>query len=158
MRVVATRRDARERAVQILFGLDLNSSVPLETALSDLPESTSLSPRAQAFLERLVRGVVAHRDELDAEIASHAEHWNIARMGTVERNVLRIGVFELLYHGDVPPPVVINEAVDIAKYFGSRESGRFINGILDQVRKHLARRGQGHGREVVVSAGEDERC
>jgi len=131
----ATRRDARERALQVLFGLDLNRGTELETALLDTPDGTPFPPRIQAFYLGLVRGVIAHREDLDAIIARHAPGWDVARMGVVDRNVLRIGVYELLHTQDVPPAVAINEAVDIAKYFSSRESGRFINGILDQIRK-----------------------
>ena len=131
----ATRRDARERALQILFGLDLNRAAELETALRANPEGKPFPARIQTFFEALVRGVASHRDEIDAIIERHAPQWHVNRMGVVDRNVLRIGVYELLYAPDVPPAVAINEAVDIAKYFSSRETGRFINGILDQIRK-----------------------
>ncbi len=135
MAAQATRRDAREWALQVLFGLDLNRTVSLESALADFMQEKTCSARIRDFTQTLVNGVFGHHEEIDAAIARNAQHWDVRRMGAVERNVLRIAVFEMLYLQDVPPAVSINEAVDIAKFFSSRESGRFINGILDQIRK-----------------------
>ena len=82
--------------------------------------------------------MLEHREELDGQLAAHTRNWSLYRLGTVERNVLRIAFFELL-HLDTPPPVVINEAVDVAKYFSTTEAGRFINGILDSAKESLRR-------------------
>jgi transcription antitermination protein NusB len=135
---MATRRMAREWAVQVLFGLDLNPAAP-ETVLAGFWREREADATARAFTERAVRGVMAHRDAIDACLAAHAEHWDVARMGVIERNVMRLALYELMYCPDIPAAVTINEAVDIAKYFSSTESGRFVNGILDRARKELGR-------------------
>lgn len=135
---MATRRQAREWAVQILFQIDLNPS-DVETVLSGFWGRGRVEDEARRYAERLVRGVWSHREEIDARLARYAEHWTLHRMAVVDRNVLRMALYELLYCPEVPPAVVINEAVDIAKYFSSSESGRFVNGILDRARKDLER-------------------
>ena len=134
----AVRRDAREWVVQMLFELDLN---PKETdtlfehfwAERD-PEETS-----RRFAEATVLGIVENRATIDETISKHADHWDLGRMKVIDRNVMRMGVYEILFRKDIPPVVSINEAVDIAKYFSSRESGRFVNGILDKVMKESGR-------------------
>jgi N utilization substance protein B len=95
--------------------------------------------KARAMVEELVRGVMEHKQEVDSMISRFAENWTIVRMASVDRNVLRLGVYEMLHRHDIPPVVSINEAVDLAKYFNSAESGRFVNGILDRVRKEIGR-------------------
>ena len=137
---MATRRDAREWALQILFGMEFNRDTDPVPVVEGFMQDKACTPPVRAFMQALVDGVLTHREAIDAVISTAAQHWDIRRMGGVERNVLRIGVFELLYCEEVPPASAINEAVDIAKYFSSRESGRFINGILDQVRKTEAPR------------------
>lgn len=135
---MATRRDAREWALQLVFSLDLNTRSELDSVFADFFESYPTDDaEARGFAEGLVRGVVRERKEIDAAIEGFAEHWRMARMGVVDRNVLRIAVYELMFCPEVPPPVVINEAIDIAKYFSNSESGRFVNGILDRARKEM---------------------
>ena len=91
-----------------------------------------------AYLQHLVRGVASHLEELDALIVRYSEHWRLERMTVVDRNLLRLAVFELLFKkGEVPPKVVLNEAVELAKCFGSDDSSAFVNGILDQIRAAL---------------------
>jgi transcription antitermination protein NusB len=87
-----------------------------------------------AYLRELVAGVASHREELDALIARYSEHWRLERMTLVDKNLLRLAAFELLYQPKVPPKVVINEAIEMAKRFGGEDSGAFVNGILDQIR------------------------
>lgn len=141
---MATRRDAREWALQIVFSLDLNTREELNRVFDDFFGSTPCDdPSARKFCESLVRGVVAERTSIDEAIGRYAEHWSLKRMGVVDRNVLRIAIYELMFRPDVPPPVVINEAIDIAKYFSNSESGRFINGILDRARKELEQQHDG---------------
>lgn len=94
-------------------------------------------PPLRAFAEKRVRGVVDDLARIDQEIERYAEHWSLYRMGTVERNVLRLAYFELRDCPDVPAPVVLNEAIDLAKYFSSSNAGRFVNGILDKIRLDL---------------------
>ncbi len=92
-----------------------------------------------AYLEKLVEGVAAHQEELDALIRQHSEHWRLERMAAVDRNILRLAIYELLHLPEVPAKVVINEAVELAKKYGSEESGSFINGILDRIRQDVGR-------------------
>ncbi|MDD5705555.1 MAG: transcription antitermination factor NusB [Kiritimatiellae bacterium] len=99
-----------------------------------------VAPRhIRAFTERLVRGVQEHRDEIDERITAYADNWPLHRMGGVDRNVLRIAVFEMFCDEQTPPVVIINEAVDLAKFFSSSESGKFVNGILDRACKDVKR-------------------
>lgn len=92
-----------------------------------------------AYLVKLVEGVVAHQVDLDALIRQHSEHWRLERMAAVDRNLLRLALFELLHVPEVPAKVVINEAVELAKKYGTEESGSFINGILDRIRAEVGR-------------------
>ncbi|MFZ5453182.1 MAG: transcription antitermination factor NusB [Thermodesulfobacteriota bacterium] len=87
-----------------------------------------------AYLLQLVEGVATHLEELDALIARHSEHWRLERMAAVDRNLLRLAAYELLYEPKIPPKVVINEAVELAKLYGTEVSGAFVNGILDRLR------------------------
>ncbi len=98
-------------------------------------------PGVPAYLRELVAGAAAHQDELDALIARYSEHWRLERMTVVDRNLLRLAAFELLYLPKIPPKVVINEAVELAKRYGSDDSGAFVNGILDQIRAAQERQG-----------------
>jgi transcription antitermination protein NusB len=133
-----TRRNARQRALQFLFQSDFNTqetdqAIALFWKDSKEPEQTRL------FAERLVRGVLDNKSLLDGKIRDFAANWNINRMGAVDRNVIRIALYEMFFCPDIPPVVSINEAVSIAKRFGSDESGRFVNGILDRARTELSR-------------------
>uniref|UniRef100_A0A7V6A6M8 Transcription antitermination protein NusB n=1 Tax=Desulfobacca acetoxidans TaxID=60893 RepID=A0A7V6A6M8_9BACT len=92
-----------------------------------------------AYLTKLVEGVAAHQEELDALIKQHSEHWRLERMAAVDRNLLRLALYELLHQPAIPAKVVINEAVELAKRYGSEESGSFINGILDRIRQSVQR-------------------
>ena len=137
---MAVRRHAREWAVQLLFQLDMNPG-PVDAALEEFwsdPERKADAP-SRAFTEGLVRGVGKHRVKIDRTIRKCAEHWDLSRMGVLDRNVLRLGAYEILFCKDVPPAVAINEAVDLAKYFSDTKSGKFVNGILDRVRRDLDR-------------------
>lgn len=135
---MATRRDAREWALQLIFSQDLNTCSDLDAVFDYFFKVNPTDDAgAREFAERRVRGVVRERAVLDAAIEHYAEHWRISRMGVVDRSVLRMAIYELMFEPDVPPAVVINEAVDIAKYFSNSDSGRFVNGILDRARKEL---------------------
>ena len=90
--------------------------------------------KTPAYLLQLVEGVAAHLEELDAMIALYSEHWRLERMAAVDRNLLRLAAYELLYQTQIPPKVVINEAVELAKLYGTEVSGAFVNGILDRIR------------------------
>jgi N utilization substance protein B len=137
---VGGRRKGREYALQLLFGSDLTGAGQ-PTARREAEDFAAFwaqrraTPEVQSFAESLVRGVAAHLDDIDAVITRHAKNWAMARMAAVDRNVLRVAVYELLHHPDIPERVVLNEAIDIAKKYGSVDSGAFVNGILDDIVK-----------------------
>jgi N utilization substance protein B len=138
---VGLRRKGREYALQLLFGSDLGGparSNPGRKAedFAEFWAERRAAPDVQTFAESLVRGVASHLDEIDAVIARHAKNWVIARMAAVDRNVLRVAVYELFHEPDTPERVVLNEAIEIAKKYGSVDSGAFVNGILDDIVKH----------------------
>jgi len=139
------RTKARERAVQALYQIDV-AATDLDEALSRFWKSFEPVEReVMQVAEELVRGVARHRRELDAAIEAVSQNWRLDRMARVDRNVLRLAAFELLHRGDVPVKVVINEAIELGKKFGSESSGAFINGVLDRVAGALpaGRRGEG---------------
>jgi N utilization substance protein B len=137
---MATRRDGREWALQIIFSLDLNTRSDLDAVFDYFFETHAENdPKIRKFCEEIVRGVVEHRVEIDAKIEQYSDHWKIRRMGVVDRNVMRIAMYELMYCKDTPSAVVLNEAIDLAKYFSNSDSGRFVNGILDRAGKELGK-------------------
>ena len=131
------RRRAREVALQFLYELDLNAADDPTPREKDFWARHPLSDEARAFSEALVRGTKSDQAKIDQLIAECAEHWELERMAVVDRNILRMAVWELLWSPDVPPKVAINEAIEIAKKFGTKESSRFINGVLDRIHKEL---------------------
>lgn len=123
----------------MVFSLDLNPKAELDWTIEDYFRAhPTRDEKIRAYAETLVRGVYREQPTIDATITKYAKHWRIGRMAAVDRNVLRVALYELLYSPEVPPAVVINEAIDVAKYFSNTESGRFVNGILDRVRRELA--------------------
>jgi N utilization substance protein B len=160
------RREARERAVQFLFQHDLNPPGQLDEALdhfwnsqraaaladekgpanwgqaTELPPPTAAEAETRLFADPLIRGTLQHRDELDAEIKKYAQNWDLHRMAAVDRNILRLAIYEMLHREDIPPVVSINEAVDIAKKYSTQDSGKFVNGILDKIKGQLLRPGR----------------
>jgi len=159
---MVTRRQAREWAVMMLCGCDLNPPADLDSALALFWEQQEGLERERmdsgefgakeaftakgrrniaslaemrAFAEERVRGVMRDREAIDAELEPFLENWTLYRLGTVERNVLRLGAWEVSRTDSIPPPIAINEAVDLAKYFSDSQSGRFVNGVLDKFAK-----------------------
>jgi len=134
------RHRARQQAMQLLFEWDLRRT-PLDEIMDGyytsllVSEETPLKPVRDPFAQDLVRGVVSDIAAIDEQITKHAEHWKIARMPTVDRNILRLAVYELL-HTETPPAVAIDEALELARKFSGEESVHFVNGVLDAVRKH----------------------
>jgi N utilization substance protein B len=126
----------------MLFQIDLAAASP-QAVFDQFWSDIEAEPDERAFAERLVQGVVSRRGELDGWIAGCAEHWRLERMATVDRNVLRLAIYELLDDEQTPPAVVMNEAISVAKRFGSGESGSFINGILDTVYQRLQKERSG---------------
>ncbi len=126
------RRKSRELAMQTLFCMDLNEHKSDEW-IPRICEMVEASPEIHPYCDHLVKGVLKHRETIDGIIERFSENWKLSRMACVDRNILRIAVFELLYCDDIPPKVAINEAVDIGKKYGTGDSGAFINGILDSI-------------------------
>ena len=127
------RRTARTLALQALYQWNLQQEQA--TQPWDSWDDRDVDPSSMVFAKTLVEGVIQHRDAIDAAISKHAHNWGMNRLSVVDRNVLRIAVFELLYLEDIPLAVTINEAIEIAKQFGDDESGGFVNGILDGLSK-----------------------
>ena len=130
------RRKAREYALQMLFQIDLTDASP-QLVFDQFWSGQEAKPDEREFAERLVQGVVDQRRELDRYIVGAADNWRVERMATVDRNILRVAIHELLDDEQTPPPVIIDEAIAVAKRFGSGESGSFINGVLDSIRRQL---------------------
>ena len=126
------RREGRELALQILYALDLN---PLKTqdALQLFRENSRSAAQVRIFAEELVAGVTANSEEIDNLIAGTSKNWAISRMAKVDLNILRLAVFELIFRIDIPRNVTINEAIEVAKKFGTEDSPAFVNGILDEI-------------------------
>jgi transcription antitermination protein NusB len=157
------RREARERAIQFLFQHDLSPVEDLPAALEhfwesqraaaiagekgratwgepvELPPATAEEVAIREFADPLIRGTLEHRDQADDIIRKHAQNWELHRIAAVDRNILRLAIYEMLHREDIPPVVSINEAVDIAKKFSTQDSGKFVNGILDKVKSELMR-------------------
>ena len=149
--------------MQFLFQYDLNPPEDLEAALNqfwdsqraaalaedkggatwgqriELPPPSAEEAAIRLFAEPLIRGALENRAEADELIKKHAKNWELHRIAAVDRNILRLGIFEMLHREDIPPVVSINEAVDIAKKFSTQDSGKFVNGILDKVKSELLR-------------------
>lgn len=157
------RRQARERAIQFLFQCDINPPDDLREALDvfwtsqqtamleiekgkatwgqpfEIPPPTAEEAAVRAFAEPLIKGTIAFRGEADAEVGKHAINWRLDRIAAVDRNILRLAIYEMFHRNDIPPVVTINEAIELAKKYSTEESGRFVNGILDKVRENLMR-------------------
>jgi N utilization substance protein B len=122
--------------MQALFQIELNKDNSSET-LELFCRHFRISKKLRSFFFRLVEGVQESLDEIDPLIEQFSENWKMSRMSRVDRNVMRIAVYELLYCQDIPPKVSINEAIDIGKKYGTEDSGAFVNGILDSIRLFL---------------------
>ncbi len=137
------RRKAREYALQFLYGVDLVRDVAGQEgerrgspALQEFwAETGEDDEEVRRFAEDLVKGTISHVREIDDLVQDVAEHWRLGRMAAVDRNILRFAVYELLFRGDIPEAVTINEAIEIAKKYSTLESASFINGILDRIAK-----------------------
>ena|SRR5258706_4684102 len=133
------RRLARELAVQFLYQHDFNVEATDEAVQLFWQTQQEISDGTCKFAEELIRGAVENRAAIDEKISKYTEHWELPRIAAVDRNILRLAIYEMLFRDDIPPVVSINEAVDIAKKFSTRESGAFVNGILDRLKADLTR-------------------
>ena len=131
------RRKGRELALQLLYQLDVQGEGSPAPHLDEFWTRHPVDAEVRDFAEALVRGTKLHEAKIDELISQYALHWELERMAVVDRNILREGIFEILWAGDVPPKVAINEALEVAKKFSTQESSRFINGILDRIHKEL---------------------
>jgi N utilization substance protein B len=129
-----SRRKAREAALKALYKIELAKS-PLATAVEELHENSDMAPELTEYAERLVRGVREHQGALDRVLSGAIQGYDYNRVVIVDKNVLRIGAYELFHELAVPPAVIIDEAIEIARKYSTIESGGFVNGVLDQVRK-----------------------
>ena len=132
------RRQTREWIIQFLFQQDFNPE-PIPQALSYFWEDKSPVERERLFAEQMIRGVIEHQQALDETLSNYAKNWSSDRLAAVDRTVMRLALYEMLYCDETPPVVAINEAVHFAKDLGSLQSGRFVNGVLDRIRKELDR-------------------
>ena len=136
---MSTRHIARERTIQLLFQLDYNEAIDREKAFDEFWGSFEDKPDVRLFADELVHGVLEHRDSLDQEIQHYAKNWDLKRMGGVDRNVLRLALYEIQHRKDIPPVVSVNEAIELAKALSSDEAAKFVNGILDRAIKDADR-------------------
>ena len=129
-----SRSKARAVALSLLYQIEI-SKVDFRQALQDYSENYPQKQEVIDFFSLLVEGVITNMSSIDALIKKHVKNWEIKRMAVVDRNILRMGCFELLFSEDIPPKVAINEAIELAKRFGDVDSPRFVNGILDKIYK-----------------------
>jgi transcription antitermination protein NusB len=142
---MAARHRSRRRALQVLFEWDMRGD-PVDRAISHFydslySEESETVPKRDKFMEELVRGTVENAPEIDRKIEAKSEHWRLERMPVVDRNILRLAIYELT-SASTPPPIVIDEALELARQFSNDESVSFINGLLDAVRRQSLAAGQ----------------
>jgi transcription antitermination protein NusB len=140
-----SRRRSRQRALQILYSWDSRRN-PVDEAINNYYDTlySEERPERDPFVSELVHGTVAHIANIDESITKHAEHWRMERMPAVDRNILRMAVWEMS-RGGAPPPVAIDEALELARKYSTEESVQFINGVLDAVRREIETPGPGAG-------------
>lgn len=136
---MGVRREGREAAVQLLYSRDINPGANADEICATFWRIRNARDAIRHFCEKLARGVMEHLPEIDALLAKHCHNYELNRLSAVDRNILRLAVYELNYCPDVPAAVIINEAIEIAKSLGTPESARFVNGILDSIRLTLHR-------------------
>ncbi len=136
---MGVRRQSRELAMQALFDMDMSQDISLER-FALFCQNFSPPKKAEAFFTLLVKGVVDKKIDIDTLIDDHSSNWKIGRISCVDRNIMRVAIYEILFCPDIPIRVSINEAIDIGKKFGTDESGAFINGILDSIHTALSKK------------------
>ena len=127
---MGVRRRGRELALQLLYQRELAGG-EVDALASSSTELQEAPVTAREFANELLRGTLGHLEEIDRELAGQADHWRLERMAAVDRNILRLAMFELLYETDTPVGVIIDEAIELAKRYGSEHSSQFVNGVLD---------------------------
>ena len=144
------RRKAREVALQVLYQLDV-LKIDVKEAVDLFWNNFDAPDEVRTFSSLLIEGTWLNVDEIDSLISSSSENWSIARMSKVDKNILRMAVYELLYCHDIPPKVTLNEAIDLGKVYGSENSGSFINGILDALYARLRKKDA--DQDIIASTG-----
>ena len=129
------RTKARECALKILYSADIRKDSPEECAYLFWENHPKLNGNIKEFANILIEGFAKNKERVDSVISKYAKNWQIQRMATIDRNVLRLAAYELLFAEDVPPKVAINEAIEMAKKYGDKDSGKFVNGVLDKISK-----------------------
>ena len=137
------RRKAREHALQILYQLDIKKERPSSSVLKNFWIEYNPDEEVKLFAEEIVKGTFKHLAKINQLIHKCAKNWSLDRMAVVDRNVLRMAVYEILYRLDIPTSVTINEAIEIAKKYGTDESGSFVNGILDSIARMTGKLDEG---------------
>ncbi len=137
---MGTRRRARELALQLLYQSELTDAEP-EEMQAEFEEWRNAGASVREFADKLLRGTLARRDEIDEELGRQTTHWRLERLAAVDRNILRLAMYELIFETETPHAVVIDEAIEIAKKYGTKDSGRFVNGVLDGFVKRRAAAG-----------------
>lgn len=135
---MGTRRLARECALKILYQLDLSGMLPVE-AESLFWKEFPASQEVRDFAKNLIDGVMGELEKIDLLLARHSAHWKLNRMAVVDKNILRLAIYELEHCTDIPAKVTLNEAIEIGKGYGSEESSAFINGVLDKIAKEMGK-------------------
>ncbi len=134
---MGNRRFSRELVIQFLYLTEMNEGDTEDQLESFWKNNTCKEEDVQSFTEDILRNIFDHKKEIDARLAKYSDNWTLSRMTVIDRNLLRMAASELMYSKSVPPKVVIDEAVEIAKKFGSEDSPNFINGVLDRFLKEL---------------------
>ncbi len=134
------RTKSRECALKMLYAIDITGEDAKKAIDIFWQNHESVENQVEAFADALVIGVYKNRERIDGLISKHATNWQLKRMAVIDRNILRFATYELLFMEDVPPKVSINEAIDIAKKYGDKDSGSFVNGILDKINKTEAKK------------------
>jgi len=140
------RTQARESSLKILYQAEITRRDIQTASQGYWSEKDSIDENVREFADRLTSGVQENLKNIDEKLSQYATNWQLKRMAVIDRNVLRIGTFELLYASDIPPKVTINEAIELAKKYGDSESSKFVNGILDKI----------HKSEVIPQENNDE--
>jgi len=133
------RRKSREFALQALYRWDITRKDDIKT-IAQFRDHFSQRKEKDEFAERIALGVLEHAREIDQLIEEYSENWRLDRMPIIDRNILRMATFELLYCEDIPPKVTLNEAIELGKRYGSEDSGSFINGILDRIQNEAVQK------------------
>lgn len=135
---MGARTTGREAALQMLFGIEVTGTEP-KRAIADFWREFEGDPEGRDFADEAVQGVVTYRKRIDEHIRNASTNWRLERMMRSDRNLLRLAAWELLYRADIPRAVIIDEAVELAKRFGTEESGAFVNGVLDRIAEEAGR-------------------